>query len=140
MTFHETFRRESSIKTSSDRSFGLIFAVVFTIIATWPLLNDGAPRWWSLAIAGVFFITALVRPGILNPLNRAWSKFGSVLHMVTTPVLIGMIFYFVVTPTSLMLRLFGKIPLPLKFDPAASSYWIDRHPPGPEGDSMKNQY
>ncbi len=79
-------------------------------------------------------------PSLLAPLNRVWTKFGLLLHKVVSPIVLGVMFYLVITPTGLLMRLFGKDPLRLKFDGTAKSYWIPREPPGPKPDSIKDQF
>lgn len=137
---HEPLTRDEEIKTSSDRSFGVVFAVVFLIVGLWPLLGDAMPRTWALIVAAVFLAAALIRPQVLSPLNRLWMKFGLLLHKVTNPVIMGLVFFLAVTPTALIMRALGKDPLHRKIDKAAASYWIDRTPPGPEPETMKNQF
>lgn len=140
MKFHETTDRQALAKTSSDRSFGMVFATVFGIIAVWPVFHGDVIRWWSAAVAAVFLFLSLVRPSVLKPLNRIWTQLGIWLHKIVSPVIMGMLFFFVLTPTAMLLRMFGKVPLQLKKDPMASSYWIVRNPSGPEADTMKNQF
>jgi len=140
MTVHETAHRDVPAKTASDRSFGVVFAAVFAIVAAWPLIHGEGIRWWSAGLAAAFLIAAWAIPRILHPLNRAWAAFGLLLHKIVSPVIMGAIFFIAVTPTALLMRLLGKIPLQLRFDPKAASYWIVRTPPGPDGDTMKNQF
>jgi len=138
---HEhTPRHASPIQSSSDRSFGLVFAAVFLIIALYPLLHAQGARVWAIAVSGVFLLLALLLPHVLAPANRLWTKFGLLLHHIVSPIALGILFFLVVTPTGLLMRLFGKDPLRLRFDPAADSYWIKRDPPGPAADSLKNQF
>lgn len=137
---HEDLDREQSIEGSSDRSFGLVFAAVFLVIACWPLLHAGPVRWWSLAVSGVFGAVAWLSPGWLSGLNRLWIKLGVFLGKVVSPIALGIVFYGVLTPTGMLMRLVGKDPLRLKRDAAARSYWIPRDPPGPPPDSMTNQF
>ncbi len=137
--FHEDYRQEA-VRSSSNRSFGVVFAAVFAIVALWPLTGDGKLRIWAAAIAGAFLAVALTRPSALAPFNRAWTAFGSVLHKITNPLIMGLVFYGAVTPTALIMRALGKDPLRRRFDRDAKSYWIDREPPGPEPDSMKRQF
>ncbi len=137
---HEDLGRSQEIKTSSDRAFGLVFTVVFVIIAAWPLLGGEAPRWWSAGIAGLFLAASFIRPAILAPLNRLWTRFGLLLHKIVNPIVMGVMFFGVVTPTGLIMRAFGKDPMRLRRDPAAASYWIEREPPGPAPDTMKQQF
>ena len=124
----------------SNRTFGVVFAVVFGIIALWPLLSGGTPRLWASALAGIFLGTAFFAPRLLSPLNRAWFHLGLALHRVVNPVVVAVIYYGTVVPIGLILRARGKDPLRLKRDPAATSYWIARDPPGPPRGSMTKQF
>lgn len=137
---HEPASGEKPVKGSSDRAFGIVFAVVFLIIGLWPLMGDGGVRIWSLSIAGGFLAVAIVCPVILAPLNRLWMRFGLLLHRITNPIIMGLVFFVTVTPTALIMRMLGKDPLNRKIDRDAQSYWIDRRPPGPSPDSIKNQF
>ena len=137
---HEDYARKQETKGGSDRALGLVFAVVFTIVGAWPLLDATAPRWWVLAVAMVFLVLALVRPALLAPLNRLWTQFGLLLSRLTQPVVLAMLFYTAVAPMGLLARLFGKDLLELKLDRDAESYWIARQPPGPEPETMSNQF
>ena len=128
------------MKTSSDRSFGIVFAVVFALIGLWPFLFGGMVRWWSLAIAAVFAVLAAIRPELLAPLNRLWTKLGLLLNSIVSPIVMGLLFYLIITPFALFMRLTGKDLLHLKHDPKAQSYWILREPPGPSPETIKNQY
>lgn len=137
---HEDLNRGDEIKGGSDRSFGLVFAAVFAIIALWPLTGGGAVRLWALGIAAAFFIIALIRAELLAPINRVWTKFGVLLSRIVNPLVMALLFYLVITPTALVFRLLGKDPLKLRLDRSAGSYWIDRDPPGPDPDSMPHQF
>jgi hypothetical protein len=137
MAAHESFTRDAPVRGSSDRGFGYVFAAVFTVVALWPFVHGNGVRWWSLAIAAAFLVAALAAPTLLAPLNRAWTKFGLLLHKVTNPVIMGLVFYVTVTPTALIMRALGKDPLRRKIDRAATSYWIQREPPGPAPESIK---
>lgn len=128
------------IPMGSERSFGLVFTAVFIIIGLWPLKVGGDMRLWALGVASAFLIIALVAPRALRPLNLLWFKFGQLLHHVVTPVVMGLLFFLVVTPVGLLMRATGKDPMRLRRDPTAASYWIERSPPGPPPDSMKNQF
>jgi hypothetical protein len=125
---------------SSDRAFGLVFTAFFLVVALLPLAGGGSPRSWALAVAAAFLLCALARPGILAPLNRAWTRLGLLLNAVISPVALGILFYGVVTPTGWALRALGKDPLRLRREPQAATYWIERQPPGPEPDSLRNQF
>ena len=137
---HERLVVDEVIQGSSERSFGLVFAVVFAIIGLWPLTGDGPVRWWSLAIGLGFAGVAVVRPALLAPLNRLWFKFGLLLNRIVSPLVMGLLFYLVITPFALVMRALGKDLLRLKRDPVAESYWIAREPPGPAPETIKNQY
>ncbi len=137
---HEDLNREQHVEGSSDRSFGLVFAGLFFVIAVLPLFHGGIVRWWSLAVAAAFALVALLKPVLLAGLNRLWIKLGVLLGKVVSPIALGILFYIVITPIGLVIRLTGKDPLRLKFAPAADSYWIPRDPPGPAPDSMNHQF
>ncbi len=138
--FHEDLKRTHAAEQASPRSFGALFAVVFAIIALAPLLTGGDVRWWSLITAVVFGALALIAPALLQPLNAVWLKIGAVLHMIVTPLVMGVLFVVAVVPTALMVRLLGKDSLRLKRDPAKTTHWIDREPPGPEPESLRQQF
>ena len=138
--FHENLRREETVEGSSDRSFGLTFAVILGIVGLLPLLRGNMPRLWALLPAAAFLAAALLMPTLLAPLNKVWLKFGLLLHSIITPVVMGLIFFVAVTPTGLIMRAMGKDPLRLKRDKAAASYWIHRTPPGPPPGSIRNQF
>jgi hypothetical protein len=137
---HEDLTREDEVEGSSDRSFGVVFAVVFLIIALFPLLHAGAVRWWSVGVSAAFAVVAFTVPSILAVPNRLWMKFGLLLAKIVSPIALGILFYLVFTPIGLLMRLSGKDPMRLKADPNAKSYWIDREPPGPPPQSMTNQF
>lgn len=125
---------------SSDRSFGLVFAIFFLLVALQPMLYDHDPRRWALVLSAAFGVVALAMPFILAPANRIWAKFGLLLHAIVSPVALGILFYGVVTPTGMLMRLLGKDSLCLRFDPSAQTYWIVRTPPGPDAESLKRQF
>lgn len=137
---HESFGRHEEVKGSSNRTLGLVFATVFLIIAVFPLFFGGALRWWSLAVAAAFAVVALVLPGVLTPLNRAWTRFGLLLHKIVSPIVLGFLFYIVVTPLGLLMRLLGKDPLRLRWDRRSSTYWIERKPAGPKPETLSDQF
>jgi hypothetical protein len=137
---HESFSREEAAVVGSDRSFGFVMAAALALLA---LLN-----WWHVGrswpftggAAVLFFATAVLYPSILNPLNRAWLKFGLLLHKVVNPLVMGLLFYGAVLPTGLIMRAMGKDLLRLKTEPTADSYWIVRRPPGPAPVTMNDQF
>lgn len=128
------------VQMGSERSFGLVFAVVFALIGLWPLKSGGDVRLWALGAAVAFLVAALAVPRALKPLNIVWFKFGQALHHVMTPLVMGLLFFLTVTPIGLLMRATGKDPMRLKRDPQATTYWITRTPPGPSADSMKTQF
>ena len=138
---HESFEIRDEIKGSSDRSFGLVFTVVFLLIGVWPwLFGETGVRIWAMTVCGALLVVSIVLPRILAPANRAWARFGLLLHKVVNPLVMGLIFYLTVTPTGLIMRGLGKNPLKLKREPEADSYWILRDPPGPQPKSMIDQF
>ena len=116
---------DKKIKIGSNRSFGIVFFIVFLIIALYPLLNDDSVRIWSIILSLVFFILGMLNSDILAPLNRIWFKFGMILGGIVSPIVMGLVFFLVVTPTALILRLFKKDTLNLKKNENAT-YWIDK--------------
>ena len=137
---HEDLNRIQTVEGSSDRAFGLVFAGVFLLVAGWPLFSGETPRWWALGIAAAFVLIAMLKPALLAGLNRQWIKLGLLLGKVVSPVALGILFYCVIAPIGLLVRLSGKDPLRLKLDSGSNSYWIPRKPPGPPPDSMTNQF
>ena len=137
---HTAHTHALSGRTASDRSFGVVFTIVFLIVALWPLPGGGPARLWALAIAAAFALISLLRPRLLAPLNRAWTRLGLTLHKVVNPIVLGLIFAITIVPTGLVFRLLRKDPLRLRRDPALDSYWIRRDPPGPEPKSMQRQF
>ena len=126
----------SKIKIGSNKSFGIVFFTVFLIIAIWPLLNGYEIRYWSLIISIVFLLLGILNSKILTPLNKIWFKFGILLGSVIAPIIMSIIFFLVVTPTSLLMKLFGKDILAIKKN-KSKSYWIEKS--GPKS-KMKNQF
>jgi hypothetical protein len=137
---HENWSREETVKASSDRTLGLVFTGFFALVAFLPLLRGHRARWWAAVLGGFFLLLALVAPKALHPLNRAWTALGALLHRVTNPIFLGILFFLVFTPFGWLLRRMGKDFLRLTARPGAESYWIVRQPPGPEPESMSNQF
>ncbi len=127
---------KQEIKIGSNRSFGLVFFLVFLIIALYPIINDENLRLWSLTTSFFFLILGLINSKLLTPLNKIWFKFGIFLGKIISPIIMGIIFFLVVTPTAIMMRLFGKDLLNLKFN-NSKSYWIEKNEPKSK---MKNQF
>ena len=124
------------IKIGSNRSFGIVFFVVFLIIAIYPLINGDELRLWSLIVSIIFLLLGLVNSKILNPLNKLWFKFGIFLGKIISPLIMGIIFFLVVTPIGLLMRLLNKDLLNLKFN-NNNTYWIEKTEPKSK---MKNQF
>ena len=137
---HEHLSHDDAVTVGSERAFGVVFAVVFAIIAAWPLTDGGDIRAWAAIACGAFLVVSFLVPGLLKPLNIIWFKFGLLLHRIVNPLVMGFLFFLTITPIALLLRLFGKDPLQRKLDPNAESYWIERTPPGPAPETMKNQF
>ena len=123
-------------KIGSNKSFGIVFSIVFLIIAIYPLINNDELRIWSLIIAIIFLVLGLINSKILTPLNKLWFKFGILLGRIVSPIIMGLIFFMVVTPIALIMRIIGKDLLNLKFN-KDKSYWIEKT--GPKS-KMKNQF
>ena len=126
----------NDIKISSNRSFGLVFFVVFLLISIYPLLHGQNLRFWSLIVAIIFLALGLLNSKILTPLNKIWFKFGLLLGRIVSPVIMSIIFFFVVTPISFVMKILGKDILNLKQN-NNNTYWIEKS--GPKS-KMKNQF
>ena len=124
------------IRIGSNKSFGIVFFIVFLLISIYPILNDGNIRIWSLFISIVFLILGLMNSKILTPLNKIWFKFGLILGKIVSPIVIGIVFFVVVTPISFIMRFLGKDLLNLKYN-NSKSYWIEKS--GPKS-KMRNQF
>jgi Saxitoxin biosynthesis operon protein SxtJ len=137
---HEILHREEARKTASDRSFGLVLAGFLALVGALGLWR-GSERWplW-LGLAALALLLALAAPRLLALPNRVWTKFGLLLHAVVSPLMLGLIFYLCIAPIGFLMRLSGKDPLRLRYEPGADSYWIKRVPPGPRPDSFNNQF
>ena len=119
-------RNNSKYKISSNRSFGIVFFFVFLIISLWPVANDNALRIWSIFVAITFLILGLMNSKLLTPLNILWYKFGMFLGSIVAPIIMGFVFYLVVTPTGFFMKIRNKDLLNMKFDNKKKSYWINR--------------
>tara|TARA_B100000965_G_C19187789_1_gene581772 strand:+ start:110 stop:490 length:381 start_codon:yes stop_codon:yes gene_type:complete len=124
------------IKKSSNRSFGFLFFFVFIIIGLWPLLYSGNIRTWSIILSLIFFVLGALNSKVLSPLNKYWIKLGELLGKVIAPVIMFLIFFLVVTPIGLFMRLIGKDLVNLKYNKKIKSYWISRK----NVKSMKRQF
>ena len=128
--------RDKDIKISTNRSFGVVFFIVFLLIALYPLVNNEDIRLWSLVISLIFLVLGIINSKILSPLNKIWFKFGIILGIIISPVIMGAIFFLVVTPIGFIMRLTGKDLLNLKYHDD-KSYWIKKEDPK---SNMKNQF
>ena len=126
----------NEIKISSNRNFGIVFFIVFLVIAIYPLINSSEIRFWSLILSLLFLLLGLIDSKILTPFNKLWFKFGIFLGKIISPLVMGIIFFFVVTPIGFIMRLLSKDILNLKYN-NENSYWIKKT--GPKS-KMKNQF
>lgn len=130
-----------SATLSSNRSFGLLFTLVFLIVAAYAWLSGYSTQWvqiW-LVISGIFLAFALLFPVALTPFNKMWFALGLLLGRVVSPIVLGVLFFILITPVAIGMRLFGRDALLIK-KRTVSSYWIDRDPPGPKPESFKDQF
>tara|TARA_B100000787_G_scaffold35419_1_gene24688 strand:- start:1321 stop:1710 length:390 start_codon:yes stop_codon:yes gene_type:complete len=125
-----------NIKISSNKSFGVVFFLFFLIISIYPIFKEGDLRIWSLILSLIFLILGLLNSSILTPLNKLWFKFGIILGNIVSPIVMGLVFFLVVTPTSLLMKIFRKDILNLKKN-KTKSYWIEKT--GPKS-KMKDQF
>jgi len=140
---HEEFNREKPLETGSDRGFGLtVGGILMAIGAVRIGLSQelGNLEMALLAVGSSLVVLALVAPGLLSSLNKAWMRLGLLLSKIVTPIVMGLIYYTTVTPIGLIFRALGKDLLNIRKDPRAKSYWVVRDPPGPEPETMKNQF
>ena len=137
---HEFQLRDEGVKTSSNRSFGLVFAAFFALLAALGAWHGSArwPIWLGLAVLAL--ILALAAPRLLAPFNWVWTGLGLLLHRIVSPIFLAVLFYGCIAPVGFLMRLSGKDPLRRKYEPAADSYWIVRTPPGPPAESFKQQF
>jgi len=125
---------------STDRGFGLMLALAFTLLGLWSVRAGGQIRVLPLVTGSVLFAVALLRPRLLRPLNRAWTKLGTVMGRVVNPVVMSALFFLVITPAGVILRLLGKDPLRLRTALSASTYWIESDPQRSPSDTMPKQF
>ena len=126
----------SKIEISSNKSFGVVFFIFFFVVSIYPLFKGGDLRTWSLIISVIFLILGLLNSKILTPLNKLWFKFGILLGAIVSPIVMGIVFFIVVTPISLIMKILGKDILNLKKN-KNRSYWIDK---SEIKSTMKNQF
>ena len=128
--------KNTEIKIGSNKSFGIVFFIVFLLIAIYPLINNDELRIWSLVVSIIFLILGLINSKVLTPFNKLWFKFGLLLGKVVSPLIMGIIFFFVVTPTAFIMRIIGKDLLNLKFN-NKKTYWVEKND---LKSNMKNQF
>lgn len=138
--FHEDLARAEPAAIGSERGFAIVFCVFFGLVGAYQAWKGGAYGCWWFGAAAVILAVGLARPRLLAPFNRAWTRLGLLLGRVMNPVVLGLMFFLVITPLGLLMRALGKRPIPLAPDPAQETYWTRRDPPGPDGGSMTNQF
>ena len=127
---------QQKIKLPSNRNFGIVFSIVFLIVALWPLLSQNDIRIWSLIISGIFLVLGIINSKLLSLLNKIWFKFGIFLGNFIAPIVMGIVYFTVVTPTGLIMKLFGKDSLNLKKN-NKDTYWIKKDN---SNSDLKNQF
>ena len=129
--------KKVSVKISSNRSFGFLFFVVFFLISLWPLKSQGDLRLWAFILSLVFLVLGVLNSKLLTPFNKLWFKFGILLGSIVSPIVMGAIFFIIVTPVGLIMRLLGKDLLKINKEKNVSTYWINRDK---QQSSMKKQF
>lgn len=124
----------------SNRKFGLLFSAVFFALGLFPLIMVRHFTLWPWIASSLFLGAASFCPGFLGPFNRFWMKFGDVLHRIVSPVILGIMFFLMITPMGLLMRMFGKRLLAREFNPEIESYWVTREPSVSTPESMRNQF
>ena len=120
----------------NNKSFGILFFIVFLLIATWPVLDAGSVRVWALSISIIFLALGIINSKILTPLKKVWIKLGEILGKVIAPIVMGIIYFVIITPIGILIRLFGKDLLNVKYN-KNKSYWIKREK---KINTMKRQF
>ena len=128
---------KKQINLPTNRNFGLVFFIVFLIISLWPLLSQNEIRYWALISSIIFLILGLLNSNMLLPLNKIWMQFGIFLGKIISPIIMALIFFIIVTPIGLLMRLLRRDLLNLKYNKKSKSYWIEKT--GPKS-KMKNQF
>ncbi len=141
MSTLEPPHRETPVPPASDRAFGLMMAAAACVVALWPwIMDQGEMRHGAVGLSVLLALAASIVPGVLAPFNRVWGQIGQILNRIVTPVVMGILFFGVLTPIALLMRWTGRRPLHLEWQPEAPSYWVHREPPGPEPESMKQPF
>ena len=139
-SFPERFGYDDSPSGSTDRFFGLLFSVFWGVVAIAPLRRGGSIRAWAVVLAAAFLVTSLARPTLLGPLNQLWQRLAGFLQSLTNPIVMVVLYFSTIVPFALVMRLLKRDVLRLKWEPGRASYWIPRKPPGPQPESMKDQF
>lgn len=141
MQTHETVSSFRKISLGSNRKFGLTFSVLFLLLGVWPLAHGSEkPHLAMLLLGFAFLAAAVIVPGWLSPLNQAWFRLGLALSRVVNPIIMAILFFGVVVPFGWVVRRRGRDPLNLAIDPEASTYWVERKPPGPIPGTLSKQF
>ena len=129
-----------AIAPGSDRTYGVFFATIFAGLGAWLLWDGESWAWALLALSAAMAVVAIVAPRRLHGLNVVWMRFGLLLARIINPIVLGLMFFGVMTPIGWLMRAFGKRPLSLAFEPHLKTYWIERRPAGPPRETMTNQF
>ena len=140
LDFPERVGYGEAFHRSSDRTFGVVFTVFWSIVAVAPLRKGGSIRTWAVILAAAFLVCVLIRPTVLAPLNRLWQRFADLLQTFTNTIVMTILYFSTIVPFGFIMRLMDRDVLRLKWDRASVSYWISRNPPGPPPESMKEQF
>jgi hypothetical protein len=130
----------ADIKVGSARSFAIVFCLAFAVIGLLPLIGGDPMRIWALAVSAVFLFFTFFYTEVLQPLNVLWFRLGMLLSRIVNPLIMFLIYAVAIVPFGIAARVFGKDLLKLKMDPNVKSYWVDREPPGPAPESIKQQF
>jgi len=140
VTIETKTRPQQVKKTLENRTFGLIFSVIFLLFTLLPLIKGNSINQWTAAISVIFAALALLLPKLLTPLNKLFQMFGQVMHKITNPLIMGLVFFLTVMPTGLILKILGKDPMRRNLDPDATTYWIKRETDIITKESFDNQF
>jgi peptidoglycan biosynthesis protein MviN/MurJ (putative lipid II flippase) len=137
---HESFEPQHEVRTATPRAFGLMLVALCLLVALWPLVSRQSPRGWALGLALAVALAAWRAPQIYAVPNRAWMKLGELLARIVAPLALALLFFGLFVPMGWLLRAVGHDPLRLRRDMAETSFWIERDPPGPSGNSLTHQF
>ena len=136
----ESIASGESVVVGSHRVFAWVMAAAAALIALWAWRHGKTWLWWPAGVSAGLVVIAIVRPALLAPLNRLWMQLGHLLGRIISPIIMSLIYFGVVTPIAIIARWRGVDPMKRRFDPDASTYWIERRPPGPDPATMERQY